>query len=147
MVPVIMPASPPVMNSRGLTPVLCSITSAARSAMPASANTAPRDTAPMVLLASTPAMDGVLCSTARAMSLVLLMSASRIMWMPGTISPPQMLAAGIDAVDLDGGADIDHAQRRAGLGPGADDGEPAVGPEQRRIQIAVGELVEIAGRR
>ena len=39
--------------------------------MPASANTAPRDTAPMVLFARTPDIDGVLCSAAWAMSLVL----------------------------------------------------------------------------
>src|ERR1700731_718657 len=79
MVPVIIPASPPVMNSFGLMPVLCSMISAARSAMPARANTAPRDTAPMVLFASTPAREGVLCSAAFAMSLVPLISASRIM--------------------------------------------------------------------
>src|SRR5450755_1256788 len=77
IVPVIMPASPPVMNNLGLMPVLCSITSAARSASPANAKTAPRDTAPMVLLANTPASEGVLCATASAISLVLLIKASR----------------------------------------------------------------------
>ena len=83
-----MPASPPVMNSRGLVPVACVTASAARSAMPAIANTAPRDIAPIVLFASTPAIDGVLCSMALAISPVLVRRASRIMWIPGAIKPP-----------------------------------------------------------
>ena len=77
------------MNNFGLMPVLCSTASTARSAMPARAKTAPRDTAPTVLLARIPAGEGVLRRAAPAIPLVFVIKASRIMWRPGTIRPPR----------------------------------------------------------
>ena len=58
----------------------------------------------------------------------------------------EMMARCIDAVDLHRRARVDHAQRRARSGPGADQGEPTVGAEQLRIEIAVHQAVILGHR-
>ena len=89
IVPVIIPASPPVMKSFGLTAgALLDDFRRAIGHAGQRKHRAPRDRTDGVV-GQHSRQGRCAVSAALAISLVLFMSASRIMWMPGTINPPR----------------------------------------------------------
>jgi len=144
--PVIIPASPPVMNSFGLTPVLCSndLGRAIGHARYGEHGAARYGADGIVREHSGQggrAVFGRLCDVA---GLAHERFAHHVN--AGSDQASQVLATGIHAVDLDGRTCVHDAQRRTGQGPGTDQSQPPVGAQQRRIQIAIGEPVEIVCR-